>query len=285
MSARHPGHTCRECGAAFPHKHSGRTKHWFCSRKCARRALAKRQVAARIAKPPERPPYRRERVCSHCRAGFVIVDARRAGQRACSTACATARNRASARRHYDAHGRTPQAIITCRECRSVFQTSHGGQTTFCSRRCARRWGGRVSGRNHIERARRRGLPRERFDPVEIFERDSWRCQLCHRSTPQRLRGSCDERAPELDHIVPIALGGAHTRANTQCACRRCNINKGARPFGQLRLVGMTAQAPRGAKVADRPPPQTALEVRAPERGFQSSLVPTESAFEFKGINP
>ena len=39
--------------------------------------------------------------------------------------------------------------------------------------------------------------------------------------------SHDARAPELDHVVPLASGGAHTYANSACACRECNILKGA----------------------------------------------------------
>lgn len=92
------------------------------------------------------------------------------------------------------------------------------------------------------KARRKALQRgrldgaEKFDPIEVLARDGWRCYICGISTPKRLRGSYDNRAPELDHIVPLALGGQHTRQNTACACRRCNIDKGSRPLGQLRLV-------------------------------------------------
>jgi 5-methylcytosine-specific restriction endonuclease McrA len=43
-------------------------------------------------------------------------------------------------------------------------------------------------------------------------------------------------APELDHIVPLACGGAHTYQNTQCTCRECNGRKGATILGQLRLL-------------------------------------------------
>lgn len=78
------------------------------------------------------------------------------------------------------------------------------------------------------RAAKRGSRCERFDPVEVLERDGWHCQLCGVETPRSLRGTHDPRAPELDHIVPLALGGEHSRLNTQCACRACNQAKGAR---------------------------------------------------------
>ena len=75
------------------------------------------------------------------------------------------------------------------------------------------------------------------DPIKVFERDGWRCQLCGRRAPERKRGTYDDDAPELDHIIPISKGGEHSYRNTQCACRGCNGSKGARPMGQTLLFG------------------------------------------------
>lgn len=86
------------------------------------------------------------------------------------------------------------------------------------------------------RARRRAAAIETFDPFEIFERDKWRCHICGIKTPKRLRGTYTDNAPELDHVIPLAAGGEHSRRNTACACRKCNIAKGDKPLGQLRLV-------------------------------------------------
>lgn len=86
------------------------------------------------------------------------------------------------------------------------------------------------------RAIERGVQAERIDPVEVFGRDGWRCHLCGCRTPKRLRGTCEDQAPEIDHIVPLAAGGTHVRSNVACACRRCNGLKGARPRGQLLLI-------------------------------------------------
>ena len=91
-------------------------------------------------------------------------------------------------------------------------------------------------RKALERGRVAGA--ERFDPYEVFERDGWRCHLCRRSTPKRLRGSYAPNAPELDHIVPLSKGGAHTRANTACACRACNGAKADRVVGQPSLLAL-----------------------------------------------
>lgn len=87
-------------------------------------------------------------------------------------------------------------------------------------------------RKAIERGARRA---ECVDPLKVFARDGWRCQMCGSKTPERLRGTYNSRAPELDHIIALANGGSHTYANTQCLCRSCNSRKGASDFGQLNL--------------------------------------------------
>jgi 5-methylcytosine-specific restriction endonuclease McrA len=85
--------------------------------------------------------------------------------------------------------------------------------------------------------RERGAAVEMVDAVRVFTRDGWRCQLCGAKTPQFLRGTYKARAPELDHIIPIAAGGEHSYRNTQCACRSCNAAKRDRPLGQMLLFG------------------------------------------------
>lgn len=94
---------------------------------------------------------------------------------------------------------------------------------------------RAGGGNHQSRARRYGGARESFNPLDVLARDRWRCQLCGIKTPQAKRGSMDDNAPELDHIIPLSKGGPHTRANTQCLCRKCNSVKGDAARGQLGL--------------------------------------------------
>lgn len=85
------------------------------------------------------------------------------------------------------------------------------------------------------RALERGITADRIDPIKVFERDGWRCHLCGCKTPRRLRGTYDPRAPEIDHVIPLAAGGAHTWGNVKCACRKCNGEKSDRPLGQLGL--------------------------------------------------
>lgn len=77
------------------------------------------------------------------------------------------------------------------------------------------------------RARLRAVKVEIFAHAEVFERDGWVCQLCGEPV-DRSAIFPDCRAPSLDHIVPLSLGGEHSRANTQCAHLGCNIRKGNR---------------------------------------------------------
>ncbi len=54
------------------------------------------------------------------------------------------------------------------------------------------------------------------DRWAIWERDDFRCRTC---------GS--RRYLTIDHVVPLAKGGANVRANYQTLCERCNGQKGA----------------------------------------------------------
>lgn len=93
-------------------------------------------------------------------------------------------------------------------------------------------------RRKMQKAIRRArcaIAAEKIDPIAVFERDKWICRLCGIGTPRRLRGTYQPNAPELDHIIPLALGGGHTWGNVQCACRACNGKKGATVKGQLGL--------------------------------------------------
>ena len=113
---------------------------------------------------------------------------------------------------------------------------------FCSKRCGRKAGSPAGKRRRYgmkmyrKRARLAGAEYEPVDPIKLFERDGWKCQICGIKTPRSLRGSYEDRAPEVDHRLALASGGSHTWDNVQCACRACNMKKGSRMvLGQLRL--------------------------------------------------
>lgn len=129
---------------------------------------------------------------------------------------------------------TPREF-SCAECSKHVVTSYGDTIAkFCSITC---------GKRHMKRnakARRRAYVNgssvvESVDPFKVFDRDGWRCQICMAKTPRSKRGSLHDRAPELDHILPLSKGGDHSYANTQCACRKCNGLKGDKIYGQIPL--------------------------------------------------
>lgn len=86
------------------------------------------------------------------------------------------------------------------------------------------------------RAVERGASADQIDPIAVFERDGWRCHICGTKLKRKDRGTTKASAPELDHIVSLAEGGTHTLSNVACACRKCNLEKSSRSFGQLVLV-------------------------------------------------
>jgi 5-methylcytosine-specific restriction endonuclease McrA len=78
--------------------------------------------------------------------------------------------------------------------------------------------------NNVRRARLRNLPNETVDPLVVFDRDAWVCQLCCVPIP-RVVVFPHPQAPTVDHIVPLARGGHHLYANCQTACWSCNHRK------------------------------------------------------------
>lgn len=87
----------------------------------------------------------------------------------------------------------------------------------------------------VRRARMLGVEHEPIDPFRVFDADGWKCQMCGIKTPKSKRGTYDNNAPELDHIIPLSIGGTHTYMNVQCLCRKCNQTKSASEFGQMKL--------------------------------------------------
>lgn len=147
-------------------------------------------------------------------------------------------------------------IKSCITCGTSFQPSatHGRVAGFCSSQCraerrraikrkCRRDTRRRHGNpgTHRKRARRASVDYEPVNVHKVMDRDGWRCQICGRPTPKKLRGTCKPNAPELDHIIPFAMGGPHTYSNVQCACRECNAAKGGvQVVGQMGLFGVAA---------------------------------------------
>jgi predicted nucleic acid-binding Zn ribbon protein len=84
---------------------------------------------------------------------------------------------------------------------------------------------------HRRRERVAQTSTDRIDPLEVFAADGWTCQLCGKSIDQALRHPHPMSA-SLDHVVPLAAWGTHTRDNVQASHLTCNIRKGARVLAE-----------------------------------------------------
>ncbi|WP_375544709.1 HNH endonuclease [Brevibacterium luteolum] len=77
-----------------------------------------------------------------------------------------------------------------------------------------------------ERRARSEAKIERFDPLEVYERDDWLCGICGGDVdPEVLHP--DALSASLDHVIPLSNGGDHSRSNTVLAHLICNIRKSA----------------------------------------------------------
>lgn len=82
-------------------------------------------------------------------------------------------------------------------------------------------------RDAARRALKAGATVEKFTHAEVFERDDWVCGICGAGV-DRDATFPSPRSASLDHIIPLSLGGEHSRANTRCTHLRCNIKRGNR---------------------------------------------------------
>lgn len=234
-------YVCSYCGKTY--RTAYRNRDQYCSRDCAfeaKRLQHTRSIQLCFV-----------RVCLVC--GSVLQLQRGAY---CSDECRKEQARRYHKRLKESRHYAPP--FTCKMCGSDIAPAYGDKRrVFCTPHCAARWEKLqdVEGRrrnNRIRSARMRAARRKRdggedIDPFAIFERDGWACYLCGSSTPPHLRGSYEDNAPELDHIVPLAAGGLHRFDNVACSCRKCNNSKGATIPGAVAIS--TAVSPETATEA------------------------------------
>lgn len=120
--------------------------------------------------------------------------------------------------------------ITCKQCGVVFTGKWRQLCEPCAEANARQQrraakGRRAAVRVGVEGYRARG----------IWERDGWRCHLCHRPVKRDAKVP-HPLAPTIDHLVPISAGGLDTALNVATAHFICNTRRGTKGEVQLRLV-------------------------------------------------
>jgi hypothetical protein len=222
-------YVCKYCGKTYHPKSNDRKT--YCSRECAFLDRAKKcKICGKII-IGSYSDY-----CSdECKNKLIIRKCKECGKDFegikiavyCSDECLKAKARRCNREQLKVKHDSEVKPTNCKECGVGFVSEYGNKhRSFCSYFCGRKYGRRIG--KATRRARKKGQYYESIDPIEIFERDNWHCKICGVITLKRLRGTCDNRAPELDHIVPLSLGGPHSKSNVQCLCRKCNQSKGAR---------------------------------------------------------
>lgn len=249
--------TCDECGDPYPQTTHNRR---YCSRTCGKRADKHRELERLRA---------RALTCEQC--GDEYTGSTSPEPKYCSDECLAEGHRWS---HLEID-RTPVEYANCETCGRVFiarlrrtycseecaedprpwvmgwcpaceapHVSRQPNSTYCSRDCLKR---QVRTTPAFRKARARskarrraikhGVDADRFDPTEIHERDNWTCQICGKKTRPDWN-YLHPLAPTIDHIIPLAKGGSHTKKNCQTAHRRCNTEKSdGAANDQLRLVG------------------------------------------------
>jgi predicted nucleic acid-binding Zn ribbon protein len=238
-------HTCRQCGEGFVRRAYGKDgENQFCSRGCSANAARKYATEAE-ARRAERDKARerkglppRATQCRVCNAALPSQGQRRL---ACSRECGVEWARRQAKEASIAKDNRNRSLRPCKKCGKPFSPQYGNKRRlFCSDTCLDRFSD-SGGKNHRQRARRAGVAYEPVNRLGVFDRDGWRCQVCGVKTSKSKVGTSHPKAPELDHRIPIALGGGHTWSNCQCACRRCNNLKGGhRVVGQLSMFSRPA---------------------------------------------
>lgn len=222
-------HKCEICGNEFQHRFNSANR--CCSRACGFELRGREQRASAKKYLCNMPPA--PKTCAVCGSLFISIIPK---AKYCSRDCKT---RAAMKAKHPEYYSTRTCIV----CGKLFNKDYGRNTArnACSEEC-----NMIHKQNQSKRFRRiakgkrkaltRGARAESVDPIAVFNRDGWKCQICGCKTPQRFRGTYRGNAPELDHIVPLSRGGAHTYLNTQCACRKCNGEKSNTVYGQTLLA-------------------------------------------------
>jgi hypothetical protein len=78
--------------------------------------------------------------------------------------------------------------------------------------------------NQRRRAMRAGNGFEPYDRLDIFERDGWVCQLCHKGVDPTLEWP-DPMARSIDHTIPVSKGGPDGPGNVRLTHLHCNLSR------------------------------------------------------------
>ena len=235
-----PNRYCLRCNQSIDHM-AARAK--YCSRSCSHMASSQRCKDRQAGKHVPFIEYGTPRKqCDECGQRVKV-----AGRMFCSRTCQTVARRKAAgmvasrsteiqlfvlaenpRQRTSKNGEVSSRYFvhgSCKECGNTFTAVTRGKwnlPSYCSKRCSHR--SHCRNAKHIRRERKKLNGKSDVSRSQIFKRDNYTCKLCNEPLDMDAQPN-DNRAPSLDHIVPLAKGGSPTMSNLQAAHRLCNSIK------------------------------------------------------------
>lgn len=244
---------CKTCSKLFPYGGSSKKPPAYCSEGCLLKGYKANSLRWRDRNVDHIKNQSKSRYANKTPANFTCIicassfPSKWREAKCCSLKCI--------REYQSQLGLEQTKAVTiwrdCLGCGRQFRPYRSGRASlrakqlYCSKGCKDGKAGAVQAKGPKYRSK------SAVDPIAVFKRDEWICHLCGRRTPKKLRGTTNDLAPELDHIIPISAGGPDTYDNVACACRRCNRLKDATliprsiAFGLGYFPGIT-ESPLGA---------------------------------------
>lgn len=200
-----------------------------------------------------------EQTCTLCRKSFPVADFE--GRKRCS-AC-----RERIRRNY----RKPERVAK----KDAYDKARYDENPQRKIDANRSWRNRnpdqflPAHRNRIGRRR----AKKKLATVEVFSHDKLITFWIGRGIDPERCFYCEGTYQDNDHVVPIADGGTHERANLLPACSPCNDSKGAKPLSEWRGGIHEERAllalGRAKEETAQPNPTSATQPVSPETGTRS----------------
>jgi endogenous inhibitor of DNA gyrase (YacG/DUF329 family) len=238
---------CLLCGKIFKPEIEQRTRpRKYCSEECFKKAIGlhkaklelerKCLICGRMFKKDKESKYC-SRECYRIALSKISENINKIREQTCKTCGKAFRKRSNRDNPFCSEYCYNNCLQICKHCGKEFIGKH--RTVYCSDECQTiDWRSRNphKGREyaHRRKARLRMAFVSKVNPLEIFERDKWTCQICGKKVNKKLKYP-HPKCATIDHIIPLSKGGTHEPKNVQLAHFVCNDRKSNIGGGQLRL--------------------------------------------------
>lgn len=233
---------CLNCNKQF--KYLTKNRNIYCSKKCYSEYTQKQNKL----KPPKiKEPKLFSLIyfnsCNNCGAKFT---SKRKNSKYCNSDECT-KERIRIYQYILKNGKTNK---TCKECKKEFEFYKSKYSSFCSDACSnsnikkrtkesnkkRKSLGLKEKDNHRKRAKKYNTKYENGITIsKLKERDGDKCLICNKKVLKNNVSGYHKLNATVGHIIAMCNGGNHTMQNVQLECMECNIKKGTKNEGQLRL--------------------------------------------------